>query len=60
MIDFSYKMTERPPLNPYMKSITSENESPAAGAEAPNKTTFIAKKTTAGVFALLLGGIHEF
>ena len=36
----------------------SQNESPAAGAEAaPDKATFIAKKTTAGILALLLGGL---
>ncbi len=41
----------------------SQNESPAAGAEAaPDKATFIAKKTTAGIFALFLGGlgVHKF
>ena len=41
----------------------SQNESPAAGAEAaPDKATFIAKKTTAGILALLLGGlgVHKF
>ena len=35
----------------------SQNESPTAGAEAPDKATFIAKKTTAGILALLLGGL---
>tara|TARA_B100000427_G_scaffold178305_1_gene148429 strand:+ start:274 stop:387 length:114 start_codon:yes stop_codon:yes gene_type:complete len=36
----------------------SQNESPAAGAEAaPDKATFIAKKTTAGILALPLGGL---
>ena len=40
----------------------SQNESPTAGAEAPDKATFIAKKTTAGILALLLGGlgVHKF
>ena len=39
----------------------SQNESPTAGAEAPDKATFIAK-TTAGILALLLGGlgVHKF
>ena len=40
----------------------SQNESPTAGAEAPDKATFIEKKTTAGILALLLGGlgVHKF
>ena len=38
----------------------SQNDSLAAGAEAaPDKATFIAKKTTAGILALLMGGREQ-